>query len=66
MLSYAEALCRESGCRRLTLSTSELQQAAIALYRKTGYRLVREEVSTAETNKAVAGLHRFHFEKEFR
>lgn len=64
MLRSAEALCWEAGCRRLTLSTSELQQAALALYRKTGYRLVREEVSTIETNKAVAGLHRFHFEKE--
>jgi len=64
MLRYAEALCREAGCRRLTLSTSELQQAALALYRKSGYRLLREEVSTAETNKAVAGLHRFYFEKE--
>jgi GNAT superfamily N-acetyltransferase len=64
MLRHAEALCREAGCRRLTLSTSELQQAALALYRKSGYRLVREEISTAETNKAVAGLHRFHFEKE--
>jgi GNAT superfamily N-acetyltransferase len=64
MLRWAEALCRDAGCRRLTLSTSELQQAALALYRKSGYRLVREEVSKAETNKAVAGLHRFHFEKE--
>jgi putative acetyltransferase len=64
MLRRAEELCRESGCRRLTLSTSELQQGALALYRKGGYRLVREEVSTAETNKAIAGLHRFHFEKE--
>jgi GNAT superfamily N-acetyltransferase len=66
MLRYAEALCRKAGCRRLTLSTSELQPAALALYRKSGYRLVREEVSTAATNKAVAGLHRFHFEKELR
>jgi putative acetyltransferase len=29
MLRWAEALCRDAGCRRLTLSTSELQQAAL-------------------------------------
>ena len=65
MLCHAEALCRAAGCGRLTLSTSELQQAALALYRKNGYRLVREEVSRADSNKAVGGLQRFFFEKEF-
>jgi GNAT superfamily N-acetyltransferase len=64
MLCRAETLCREAGCGWLTLSTSELQGAALELYRRSGYRLVREELSTAETNKAVAGLRRFYFEKE--
>jgi GNAT superfamily N-acetyltransferase len=64
MLSHAEELCREAACHRLTLSTSELQEAALAFYRRSGYRLVREEFSTAETNKAIAGLRRFYFEKE--
>jgi putative acetyltransferase len=64
MLRRAEEVCREEGCRRLTLSTSQLQEAALAFYRGNGYRLVREEISSAETNKAVAGLRRFYFEKE--
>ena len=64
MLRRAEEVCRDAGCRSLILSTSELQQAALALYRRHGYRLVRDEISTAATNKAIAGLHRFHFEKD--
>jgi putative acetyltransferase len=64
MLDRAEEACREAGCRRLTLSTSELQPAALALYRRSGYQLMREEFSTVDTNKQVGGLHRFYFEKE--
>lgn len=64
MLQRAEELCRETGCRRLTLATSELQPAAIELYRRSGNRQVREEVSETETNKAIAGLHRFYFAKD--
>jgi GNAT superfamily N-acetyltransferase len=66
MLQRAEELCRKAGCRRLTLGTSELPPAAIELYRRSGYRQVREEVSERETNKAIAGLRRFYFEKELR
>jgi len=66
MLDHAERIGRQAGCRRLTLSTSELQTAALAFYRRSGYRLVREEFSTADTNKQVGGLRRFHFEKELR
>jgi GNAT superfamily N-acetyltransferase len=64
MLRHAEEVCRHAGCRRLTLSTSALQEAALALYRRSGYRLLREEFSTAETNKAIAGLRRLYFEKD--
>ena len=64
MLAHAERTCREAGLRRLVLSTSELQQAALTLYRAAGFRLVREEVVEARTNKTVgAGLRRFYFEK---
>jgi putative acetyltransferase len=66
MLDHAEQTCRQSGCLRLTLSTSELQPAALAFYRRSGYRLVREEFSTADTNKQVGGLQRYYFEKELR
>jgi putative acetyltransferase len=64
MLRRAEELCRAAGLDRIVLSTSELQQAALALYRAAGFRLIREEVATAETNKTVgAGLRRYYFEK---
>jgi len=64
MLRQAEELCRIAELDRIVLSTSELQQAALALYRAAGFRLIREEAATAETNKTVgAGLRRYYFEK---
>jgi putative acetyltransferase len=64
MLDHAEATCRAAGTPVLTLSTSELQQAALAFYRKAGYRLVREETAAAQTNKTVGGdIRRYYFEK---
>jgi putative acetyltransferase len=67
MLTHAERVCRETGCDKLVLSTSELQPAALALYRASGFELVREEVAQARTNKTVgSGLRRFHFEKHLR
>ena len=64
MLDRAEAECRGAGTPVLTLSTSELQQAALALYRRSGYRLMREETAAAQTNKTVGGnLRRYYFEK---
>ena len=66
LLDRAEAECRAKGYRALVLSTSEIQEAAIGLYRASGYRLVREEVATAESNKTIgSGVRRFHFIKEF-
>jgi GNAT superfamily N-acetyltransferase len=65
MLAHAEATCRAAGTGVLTLSTSELQQAALAFYRKSGYRLVREQVGAAQSNKTVGGaIRRYHFEKD--
>jgi putative acetyltransferase len=65
MLAHAERVAREQGHARMVLSTSELQQAALRLYRSAGYRLVREEVATAATNRTVgSGLRRFYFEKQ--
>ncbi len=64
MLRYAEDTCRAAGTPVLTLSTSELQPAALAFYRKSGYRLVREETAAAQTNKTVGGdIRRYYFEK---
>lgn len=64
MLERAEEACRAANTPVLTLSTSELQQAALAFYRKYGYRLVREETAAAQTNKTVGGnIRRYYFEK---
>lgn len=64
MLRYAEAESRRRGIRKLELSTSELQQAALALYRSTGYTLIREEIATDASNKTVGtGIRRYYFEK---
>ena len=64
MLAEAEAAARRMGCALMVLSTSELQQAALALYQNAGYRLVREEIASELSNKTVGGgLRRFWFEK---
>ena len=65
MLDHAEHVCREVGTSVLTLSTSELQPAALAFYRDAGYRLVREEIAAAQSNKTVGGdIRRYHFQKD--
>jgi putative acetyltransferase len=64
MLRFAEQECRRRGRRRMDLSTSELQQEALSLYRSAGYELVREEVAVAANDKTIGGgIRRFHFTK---
>jgi GNAT superfamily N-acetyltransferase len=64
MLEHAERAATAMGYAEMLLSTSELQTAAISLYRKTGYQLIREEVATDRTSKQVgAGLTRYFFRK---
>lgn len=55
MLAFAEAWCRDAGVAELHLSTSELQPAALALYRGSGFRLVKEERAEAASNKTIGG-----------
>jgi GNAT superfamily N-acetyltransferase len=65
MLNRAEHVCRDVGTAVLTLSTSELQQAALAFYRNAGYAPVREETAAAQSNKTIGGdIRRYHFEKD--
>jgi putative acetyltransferase len=65
LLAHAEQQCRAAGFDRLQLATAELQQAALAFYRVAGFRVVREEIAAAATNKTVgSGLRRFHMEKQ--
>ena len=64
MLQFAEDSCRQRGCLRLILSTSELQGAALSLYRNAGYNLEREEIADAVSNRTVGGgIRRYHFSK---
>lgn len=64
MLSFAEQYSYRQGYVRLILSTSEIQQEAIALYKALGYRLERESIAEEISVKAVgSGLRRYHFSK---
>jgi len=64
LLARAETEARKAGFTRLILSTSELQSAALALYRHAGYREGRRDIATRTTNKTLGGsIRRFHFEK---
>jgi putative acetyltransferase len=64
MLLFAEAECRRRKVLTLELSTSELQDAALALYRNAGYRQIREEVAETASNKTLGGgIRRYYFAK---
>ncbi len=64
MLLFAEDECRRRNIRKLELSTSELQPAALELYRNAGYRLLREVVAEQVSNKTLGGgIRRYHFDK---
>jgi putative acetyltransferase len=64
MLDFAEQQCRRRQRPRMNLSTSELQQEALSLYRNAGYALVREEVAEAASNKTLGGgIRRYYFTK---
>ena len=65
MLRHAEAKAAELGYVRMVLSTAEVQEAAIELYRAEGFRFVRREEAQARSNKTVGGgIVRLHFEKD--
>ena len=67
MLQFAEDECRRRNVSRLELSTAEIQQAALALYKNAGYRLVREETVEGLSNKTVgSGIRRYYLEKILR
>ena len=65
MLAFAEDFARRERCAVMLLSTSELQSAAISLYRNTGYRLVRTAIVAEPSNKTIGGgIRRFYFAKD--
>ena len=64
MLQCAESRARELGFSRMILCTAEVQKAAIAFYKKSGFKIVRTDIATEMTAATVGGgLTRFHFEK---
>jgi len=64
LLTHAEATARAMERRIMVLSTSELQQAALSLYRSSGFLETGEAVALAQSNKVLGGgLRRYHFEK---
>lgn len=64
MLQCAENRARELGFSKMILSTAEIQVAALAFYRKSGYQLVNTELADMMSTKTVGGgITRFHFEK---
>jgi len=64
MLQFAEAECRRRDMRRLELSTSELQPAALELYGHAGFRLLHEAIAEQASNKTLGGgIRRYYFEK---
>ncbi|WP_119272838.1 GNAT family N-acetyltransferase [Taklimakanibacter deserti] len=64
MLLHAETCARQAGFTRLILSTSSLQQPALALYRSSGFELVRQEIANSPSLKTVGnGIPRYHLEK---
>ena len=67
LLSHVEDFCVEESYARILLSTSELQEAALALYRAQGYRVDREEVAEEQTNRTVGGgVRRVYFVKDLQ
>lgn len=65
MLQYAEDECRRRNVATLELSTSELQQEALAFYTNAGFKFLREEIAEESTNKTVGqGIRRYYFEKK--
>ena len=62
MLARAEALCVGWGFRRLCLTTSSLNTAAIEFYRAAGFRQ-REHVPAGARGKPPPGVRAFAFEK---
>ena len=64
LLAEAEEMARQMGYHQIDLSTSELQNVALALYRRTGYEEIGEVIAETPSNKTVGGgIRRYHFAK---
>lgn len=64
LLAHSQETAAREGYAKLVLSTSEIQEAAIALYENAGFRLVKSEAAEAKSNKTIGGgILRHHYEK---
>jgi GNAT superfamily N-acetyltransferase len=64
MLRQAESISRGLGWKTMLLSTSELQVAALSLYKSTGFELIGENCVTTTTSRTIGGgVRRFYFKK---
>lgn len=64
MLDHAQAEARAFGFSKMILSSAQIQEAAVAFYRKSGFRQFGTEIAQGMTAKqAGGGLTRLHFEK---
>lgn len=67
MLRFAENECLSFRKGKMTLSTSELQPAALLLYEATGYQRVANVIATDLSSKTIGGgIRRYHFEKNLQ
>lgn len=64
MLRRAAAEARAVGAGRMVLSTSELQAAAIALYKTEGFEIVKTVEADAATNKSIGGMRRLYMARD--
>jgi putative acetyltransferase len=64
MLRRAEEIAQAAGFSKMVLSTSEVQQAALALYRNARFTLLKDAQVMSSSNKTVGGgIRRYYFEK---
>jgi len=63
MLRHAEEECRRRERSTLELSTSELQDEALSLYRSAGYQMVLEVAQAASNKTLGGGIRRYYFTK---
>jgi hypothetical protein len=55
MLRTSDEMARELGFARMTVSTADVQRAALRFYTKSGFKRVRSEVAEAMTVKQAGG-----------
>jgi len=63
LVKIVETECSNIGYKEIVLGTSELQPAAIALYRQLGYTQERVKTKNSLDHKGISGLSIYRFKK---